>query len=129
MNKPLEAGEPSPVGRRVIAYHVLGEERDGEGQWVGADMLVDVYPAGRFFLNIVTKQHFANERIDRVFSDAEHPEDLLIEDESESKTPFVLNDVEITDNILEQKFTDRVVAEDLAVSMWYEGPLRDSPED
>lgn len=118
------------LGRKISGYQVHGEERDVSGRWIGADLLLEVPPFGRFLVNIVTKSHFANEEITRVLGDVDEPEQLLKAEEGEplvEKPPFVLNDTVITDEILARKFGGRVVEADLAESLWYEGPIDQDP--
>lgn len=110
------------IGHHIESFYVLGEERDGKNRWVGADLIANIPPLGRYFLNVVTKQHFANEHVGQMLEDVESPEDLFDDDymQLERRPPFVLNDEVITEEILERKFQNRVVEADLAASLWIE---------
>ena len=115
-----------PVGGVVKSFEVRGQEVDGHNRWVGADLMVCVQPLGRYLLRIVTKDQFGMEQI----QDAQLPEaDNIVEmleayneedDKPESRPPFVLNDSEITEDVLVKKFTDRQVEPDLAASLFFE---------
>lgn len=114
------------LGRTVSSYQIHGEERNVNGNWIGADLLLEVPPVGRFLVNVVTKNNFLNEGINRVLGDVGQPEQLLKTEEQDSgieRPPFVLNDLEITDELLVRKFGNRIIEADLAASLWYEGPL------
>lgn len=112
------------IGRRVAEFEVLGKEHDGVKRWVGADMELIIPPLGRFFMNIVTKAQYASEQLAETFADVDSPEQIFAaDDDVERRDPFVLNDEEITDEVLHRKFDNRVVEQDLADCLWYQGPL------
>jgi hypothetical protein len=116
--------EHDPIGYTVTDYALLGQERDGQSRWVGADLAMRIPPVGRFFLNVVTKERYGDECIETVLHDIARPERLLIQDgTTESRKPYVLNDSIITEEILKRKFISRTVESDLAASLWYDGPL------
>lgn len=123
MSVPMGETNTNPVGRKVDRFQVIGEEFDGERRRVGADMLLDVKPIGRFFLRIATKEHYVNDMLETKLSN-EDLEKLLTDNQSlgEERLPYVLNDQEITNEILQRKFQDRIVEEDLAATLWYQGP-------
>lgn len=108
--------ERDVVGGVVVDYAVLGKEVDSTGRWIGADIELVVHPVGRFLLNIVTKARFLDEALETHFEDVSDPHRAY--EHVEEKPPFVLNDKEITDEVLERKFRDRVVEKDLATSLW-----------
>ena len=123
MSHPLET---SSVGNTIESFVILGQERNGKQQWVGADLELRIPPVGRFFLNVVTKGHFANEVLENALSDLGRPESLLGGAEaSDTREPFVLNDNVITDEVLQSKFQGRRVEIDLAASLSFMGSLDD----
>jgi hypothetical protein len=120
--------ERDPLGHIIDGYQVLGRELDGERRWVGADLLLDVHTIGRFLLNVATKDHYVNECLRRSVDELEELEKLLAEPSvaiPEEKSPFVLNDKEITEEVLSRTFNQRVVQTDLLDSLFYAGPAVD----
>ena len=123
-----EANYLTPLGCTIKDYQVLAKEAPF-GKWLGADLLLRVPPVGRFFVNVVTAGHFENDIVQGTMDEVRAGEkDLYLEDveailnlTSERKTsrPFILNDEEITDEVLDTKFVDRVVARDLGAAMVY----------
>ncbi len=114
--------EHNPVGFTVEAYDILGKE-SADNKWVGADLELVIRPVGRFMLNVVTKEHFANQHLQEALDEIEQLAKMLDDDTTRNRrTPFVLNDDEINYEILERKFRDRKVEEDLAASLLYDGP-------
>jgi len=115
-------GDPAPIGLRTEGFVVLGQEWDGERRWVGANLSLAVPPVGIFMVRVVTKLQFGSEEIDRLRYDLDNPEELL-EPRAETRPPFVLNDNEITEEVLGLKFGHREITKDLADCLWYDGPL------
>ncbi len=112
--------ERNPLGHIVTGYEIVNRGTDGEGRWVDADLHLSVNGLGQFFVNVLTKQHYLNERLEKTLEETDRPEGLLRDpSELERKPPFVLNDEEITDEVLERKFRGRRVEEDLAASLWF----------
>lgn len=108
------------VGKTVDSFEVLGQERNGSGEWVGADMLLRIRDNGNFFLRVVTKAEFASET---VLDWQKELKEVGVEDFDPKTAPqlhldFVLNDRYITDDILEAKFKGREILPDLAASLW-----------
>lgn len=115
--------EHDPIGQVVTDYTVIGKEFNGENRWVGADLELAVSGLGVYFVNVVTKQHNVNESLEEALENIDRPEGLLEEPtELEKRPPFVVNDRKITEEVLDRKFRDRVVEEDLALSMFYLRP-------
>ncbi len=114
-----------PLHQRITGFEVRGHERDTNEHWVGADLQL-IINRGRFFVNIVTKAHFANEHLRDTLAMPNDPSELTESTAIETKPPFVINDVEITDEVMERKFKNRIVEEDLAASLWYEGPVEEN---
>lgn len=111
----------SPIGHIVEDFTVLGDEFDGDRKRVGVDMELRIRGAGSFFINVVTKDHFADEKLADAFRTVDQPNLLMSDgDSSETKPPYVLNDHEITEEVLERKFQGRVVEADLASSLWHQ---------
>lgn len=110
----------SLVGRIVDDYRVIGEERDGEAHWTGADLELRIIPNGRFLIRVVTKAAFADQHLGDYLNATKNikPEDVLDQGEVPTKPPFVLNDTVITNAVLDRKFKNRIVTDDLATAMW-----------
>lgn len=115
----LRPEQNQALGHTIEYYEIIGEEYDTNKKWVGADLDIRVKDVGQFFLNIVTKAHFQEESIEDAFDDVENPEDLLVEEEKPVRMlPFVVNDKALSDEVLERKFANRLIEEDLATSLW-----------
>ena len=110
------------LGHSIDYYEVIGEERDLSKRLVGVDMHLAVNEIGRFFLHVITKENFMIKNIQETFDERDHPEDLLLEQTGDSKLPFVVNDLELSDEILEKKFQGRIIEHDLAAALW---PIED----
>lgn len=110
----------SPIGHEIAAFTVVGIERDGSNRWIGADVLLDVMEVGPFVVHVLTKQAYVDEQVLRSMSEVEQLEAEDFEDRERSSTqdPFLLNDAEITEEVLQEKFQGRVIRRDLAVSLW-----------
>lgn len=115
--------EHDPVGHRITGFSVLGEERDAKDKWVGADLEIRVEGLGSYLLRIVTKDQHKTETLQEAFGDLERPESLLDHDATEVRESFVVNDWQITPDVLITKFGNRIVADDLAESMFYLPPV------
>jgi len=112
----------SPLGRPIDSFRVIGDEVDGETNWVGADMLLRVRGAGNFLLTVVTKQRYLDEKLEESLDTEAALEKLLHEGIGPTEVapaPFVLNDSVITQDLLDRKFNGRIVEEDLAPSLYY----------
>lgn len=107
------------LNKQVTALEVIGTERDVNGEWLGADLLLRVHPVGSFLMNVVTRDHFARERLLHTLqeSDALSPEQFN-EQPAEVHEPFVLNSKEITDDLLFTTFLGKTVSQELADCMW-----------
>jgi len=115
MNKP----NTTPVGKVIDGLHIVGIERDGENHWVGADLEVNVQGIGSYFLRIVTKEQFLSEKIKNTFEEIKSASPEWFEETApEERPPYVLNDFEINENVLNTKFMNRKVEQDLAESLW-----------
>ena len=116
---------PDPIGHVISGFEVGDVEVNNELRWKGAEMTLMVEKIGRFSLYVVTKDHFVEEKLRKTFDDIERPEmvfrGLTYEEE---KPPFVLNDEEISDDVLHRKFDKRIVEKDLARSLYYLGPVQ-----
>ncbi len=115
----------NPIGHTIQSFDVYGKELDSNANWVGAEMMLAVPPIGRFSLLVTTKAHFLNEGIDEaldtdeaVMRVLEHFPGVDLMD----REPYVLNDSVLTTQVLDEKFTNRVIRQDLADSLWYHGP-------
>lgn len=117
---------PSPVGHTISTYELLGIERNQQQKWVAADMELVIYPLGRYFVHVVTKQQYQAESMLNALSNADTPDDVIAYSPYDRLEPFVLNDGEISRDILDRKFTNRVVEEDLAVSLQYSGSVEEN---
>jgi|GEM_PF-2302979 len=118
-----EFGEVNPVvGKEINDMLVLGREIDTADHWVGADIEVRIAEVGDFFLTIVTKQWFLDEELANTLERLHNPDAFFASDETigtqEEKPPYVLNDTELSEDILREKFIGRVVMHDLATSLW-----------
>jgi hypothetical protein len=114
--------ENDPIGKIISDYRVTGVEMDGNDNWVGADLKLTIPPIGEFVLNIMTRQHSEDEKIRGIFDDIANPHRLLDDVLPDQKDSFVLNDHVLSDEVIAKKFANRLVAEDLADSLWFVGP-------
>jgi len=119
MSPKLRPIEFEPIGSRITGFEVHGEELDSQLNWVGADLIVKVEGLGRYLVHVVTKDQFAVEALENAYTDLAQPEKLLDTETTEVRPPFVVNDRALDLDILVTKFGDRVVAEDLAETMFY----------
>ncbi len=113
----MSNAEITLIGHQIAAIEVIGEERNQNGALQGVDLDCYVPPLGHFFLNVVTKTHFADENLEQALQRIKEldPDDFT--EPAEVHLPFVLNDAEIMPDVLRNKFLGRVVAEDLAACM------------
>lgn len=111
----------NPIGLTIAGYQIRAVSRDAENRWIGAGLALQIPPEGTFFLEIVTKWAYARDEVEEVLENIENPAELLRDPPTGGvKEPFVLNDAEITEEILDRKFRGRFVEADLAASLWYE---------
>ncbi len=107
----------TPIGHRIASYEVLGEERNQNDVLHGVDLACYVPPLGHYSLSVVTKLHFADQNLEQALQRIRELEPEDFSEATEVHHPFVVNDVEITPDVLRNKFLGRVVAEDLAACM------------
>lgn len=114
----------SALGAVIERLIVSAEEFDALERRVGADTVVLTSDARHWLLQLMTRQHFANQEIGGVLEEKEDPGTYIAAHEEGLKRqpPYVLNDAEITNEVLERKFIGREVGEDLAISMIYIEP-------
>lgn len=115
---------PDPIGHSIESFAVIGEEFDGTKKWVGADVVVDVPSCGNFFLRIVTKEHYIDEKLRDTLS-TEWMNEPVDDKPIEQRPPYVLNDKELSDTVLTSKFVGRVIEADLAAALWYNNSAED----
>ncbi len=112
--------ERDPMGHVITGFAVLGEERDCDGRWVGADVAVGIARIGQFFLNMSTLGHHDNELLEEFLQSREDPEGALAAAYIETKPSFVVNDPELTQDVLDRELGNRKVDAGLAGTMWDE---------
>ncbi len=118
--------EPEIIGRKISEVTIIGEEHDGSDKWVAAQIYVGVPLTGhlgKYSIELVTKQHFLNLQLQQALNNLDQPERLLDESSEaaeavESRPPYVLNDEELSEEVITAKFVGRVIGQDLAASMW-----------
>ncbi len=120
MSKEIGENLPSTLGHSIESFEIMGQERDGDARWVGAEMVVRVSTLGGYFLDVITKEHFASEKLKKALDVAADLEEMLTADDDAPQLPppYVLNDEELTDEILHRKFLGRVIEADLAASLY-----------
>lgn len=122
MNPYQRPPEHDPTGHAIVGFRVEGQEQDAHGNWVGADLTLRVKDAGNYLVHIVTKKEYAQQTLEQTYGDLDQPERLLDNENTEFRPPFVVNDAQLTTDIILTKFGHRVVAKDLAESMFYLPP-------
>jgi hypothetical protein len=114
----------NPVGSRIDAFGILGEERDISGKVVGVDVELHADNGHLFFVNIQTKEQFTAEIAEGAIEtytkikDIEDASTVMDGVEEELRPSFIFNDREITPELLQAKLIGRVILEDLAASLF-----------
>ena len=112
------------IGKTIISADMIGSLDDNEGQCIEAEVIVAVGEdpsrvLGKFTVELVTKDFFMQDGLKRTFDALDDPslhvgEKVVVE----QRPPYVLNDANITDEVLVEKFIGRTIKEDLAQSLW-----------
>lgn len=112
------------VGCKIESWQLMGCEYDAQNRWVGADVSL-VVPPGRYIVNVVTREQYAQEILEGVFEFGEglRPEAFREDRKStlNKKEPYVVNYPELDLEVL-RELLGGVVTRDLVDSMWYDGP-------
>ncbi|MDB5171213.1 MAG: hypothetical protein JWO35_907 [Candidatus Saccharibacteria bacterium] len=116
------------IGKTIVTADMIGSLEDFQGRCVEAEIVVGVaelppsHIVGRFTLQLATKEHYAIEAVKDTLDGIDEPDLFVDVDAMERRLPYVLNDAEITEQVVREKFLGRMIREDLAASLW---PLED----
>lgn len=113
--------ELTPIGKQIEEFRILGRELDSSERCVAVDMVTRMNDLSSWVVSIVTKRQYIDQEFAEFHLATDDPEayfSALKDVESmESHPPFVVNDTEITDEVLNRKFKHRLVEADLAEAM------------
>lgn len=120
MSHPRESSDP--MGHKISSYAVLGRETNTADEWVGADVAVVVTDAGRFLLNILTREAYRNEVVQAATSELASLTPEMFAAEPDYRDSYVVNDLALTDDVLARELGGDV-SPGLASALWHDGPL------
>lgn len=120
----MHEGYPSPFEKTVSGYRVKTKEFAGDDplnqRWVGSDVVLDIYQSGRFFLNVITRQqHEAEIHLEKELVDDARPE--MITTVTETRPPYIVNESELSKQVLDREFLTHPVQQGLADCLWFDG--------
>ena len=118
----MTSPENDPTGRPIDSYTVKGKEFD-QDRWVGADVLIVVQKVGPFLLNIVTKDAYRNQAVERAVLEPQELSAEMFAVKPEFRDPYVVNDPELSDEVL-KRLLSRPVSGSLAAALWHDYQVR-----
>ena len=102
----------------IRAIEIVGEERSEAGMMFGADVHMSTTDGHEWLVNVVTKTRYHHEK-SKKGDNGELNADAAAELHGyEQKEPFVVNNRELTEENLRDRFIGRVVRQDLWDAMW-----------
>lgn len=98
------------VGKNIDGFFMVGELLDGRDRVVEADLILAVSGLS-CALTVVTKEQLKNRTLETYLKDMDglNQAGYTPEPTDPEKSPFIINEPDITEEILEQKFVGRNV--------------------